>query len=120
MSVVKQRNPDGSYRTIHRRAVLQTEEYRGWEVRVHWGGIEGRKIINGPHVTEFLPKKSVWHRLDRKDLKPFPHRPQEIEIKTTCEPFVYGNRPFNLAMVKRVKNAIDAWEENAEKKYGIR
>lgn len=113
MSVVMLKK-DGQYETINGRAVLQTEEYRGWQIRVHAGGIEGRKMVRGPHVTEFIPRNSVWHRVDRKDPSP-----PEVEVKTTCEPFVYGNRPFNRAMVRRVKKAIDAWEENARKKFGI-
>lgn len=124
MSMIFARRSDGSHEVIHGKGVLQTEEYRGWEIRVHWGGIEGRKFLRGVSLTDVNPaRKDLVDRI--KEINPRSlrdHNRQQEKgswVYTTPEPFVHGNRPFNQAMVKRVRKAIDAWEEKAKKKYGI-
>lgn len=119
------RKKDGSYEIIHGRGVLQTEEYRGWEIRVHWGGIEGRKFLRGVSLTGVdSGRKDIVNRIQEINPKSLrDHNRQQEQgtwIYTTCKPFVYGNRPFNLSMVNSVKKAVDAWEENARKKYGVK
>lgn len=125
MPTVMMRKKDGTYETIHNRGVLQTEEYREWEIRVHWGGIEGRKFLQGVSLTSVDPRrKDIVSRIKDANTKSLRDENRREKtgtwIYTTCEPFIYGNRPFNLAMVSRVKKAIDAWEENAQKKYGVK
>lgn len=121
MSSVKLRRPDGRYETIHGWAVLQTEQYRGWQIRVHWGGIEGRKVLPC-RMPDVAPGPNMRKMIEIID--PAQGKAEQTEIKTLAYPFFFGqtdfHRKLNLRSVARVKKAIDAWEEKARKKFGVR
>jgi len=125
VSTTLTRTQDGRWERIHGQGVIQTEEYRGWQIRIHWGGIEGRKWLAGVNLVDIDPaRRDMVDRIQEANPNALQQqnqqRPQGCWVYTACEPYIYGNRPFNLAMVVRVRKAIDAWESKAERKFGVK